>query len=291
MVLVQKHKLQVRKHLARTLTSEDDQPHKHQLTHPTATNTYQEIHEDLGLNYTAFVSSGLSPTDPNRALAFERSLPSTTRLTSHARSLSSDQQYPLHMPPSLTASPTSSTSRTTHSGFLGIHASIPELACRDAPDGRCYGENGETGFAVRRASGTKERYWLDDTTAHLAPLNTILHTESSNTNTNATTTPQSALISSPPAAAKEKLSIHFPTWDQLPVEFQNPTTSADFVSSIPFCAVESSGGDGGGGGVAWDGDEGMHFAMDMDMDMDMGMGMNMHLDTGFGTDFLGASLG
>jgi hypothetical protein len=66
--------------------------------------------------------------------------------------------------------------------------------------------------------------------------------------------------------------FQFPSWDQLPADFQNPTTSADFTSTIPISTsgysmpnVESSADDM----LAWDNEE-MDFAMDMDVDMDSG---------------------
>lgn len=69
--------------------------------------------------------------------------------------------------------------------------------------------------------------------------------------------------------------FQFPSWDQLPVDLQNPITSADFDSTIPISTTgftmpnaEGTVGDF----MAWDNDE-MNFAMDMDMDLDMEMGM------------------
>jgi hypothetical protein len=66
--------------------------------------------------------------------------------------------------------------------------------------------------------------------------------------------------------------FQFPTWDQLPADLQNPTTSADFASTIPISTTEfsmpntqSSAADP----LAWDNEE-MDFAMDMDIDMDLG---------------------
>lgn len=67
--------------------------------------------------------------------------------------------------------------------------------------------------------------------------------------------------------------FQFPSWDQLPLDLQNPTTSAGFHSTIP---ISTSGfampsGDAGQA-MAWDNEE-MNFTMDMDMDFDMEMDM------------------
>jgi hypothetical protein len=66
--------------------------------------------------------------------------------------------------------------------------------------------------------------------------------------------------------------FQFPNWDQLPVDFQNPTTSSDYNSTIPISTtgfsmpnLESSVADP----LAWDNEE-MDFAMDMDIDVDLG---------------------
>lgn len=65
--------------------------------------------------------------------------------------------------------------------------------------------------------------------------------------------------------------FQFPSWDQLPEEFQNPTSSADLSSTIPISTtgfsvpnVESSTDEF----MAWDNEE-MNFTMDMDLDLDM----------------------
>jgi hypothetical protein len=67
-------------------------------------------------------------------------------------------------------------------------------------------------------------------------------------------------------------NFQFPSWDQLPADFQNPTTSADFDSTIPISTtgfsmpnIPSTAADT----LAWDNEE-MDFAMDMDIDMDLG---------------------
>lgn len=59
-------------------------------------------------------------------------------------------------------------------------------------------------------------------------------------------------------------AFEFPSWDQLPPDFQNPTSSADFYSTIPISTSDGNIGDV----MAWDNDE-MNFAMDLDLDLDM----------------------
>ncbi|KAH5433128.1 hypothetical protein HBI32_054660 [Parastagonospora nodorum] len=70
---------------------------------------------------------------------------------------------------------------------------------------------------------------------------------------------------------QDTIDFQFPSWDQLPEEFQNPTSSADLSSTIPISTtsfsvpnVESSTDEF----MAWDNEE-MNFTMDMDLDLDM----------------------
>lgn len=59
--------------------------------------------------------------------------------------------------------------------------------------------------------------------------------------------------------------FHLPSWDQLPSEFQNPATSAGFLSTIPLEATTSAMDVGAVGAEAWD-DHELGFDMDMDLD-------------------------
>lgn len=65
-------------------------------------------------------------------------------------------------------------------------------------------------------------------------------------------------------------TFEFPSWDQLPADFQNPTSSADFYSTIPISTAVGSVSDA----MAWDNDD-MNFAMDMDLDMNMDEALDM----------------
>jgi hypothetical protein len=58
--------------------------------------------------------------------------------------------------------------------------------------------------------------------------------------------------------------FQFPSWDQLPEDLQNPTSSADFDSTIPITTTGVESTDT----LPWDD---MDFAMDLDTDMDMGL--------------------
>jgi hypothetical protein len=68
-------------------------------------------------------------------------------------------------------------------------------------------------------------------------------------------------------AVMDASDFQFPSWDELPEDFQNPTSSAGFESSIP--AEFGIGMDGGMGDMLpWDNEE-MNFQMDLDGDMDL----------------------
>lgn len=67
--------------------------------------------------------------------------------------------------------------------------------------------------------------------------------------------------------------FQFPSWDQLPLDFQNPTTSAGYSSTIPISTTGFMMPNvDAGGAMAWDNEE-MNFAMDLDLDLDMEMDM------------------
>jgi hypothetical protein len=69
--------------------------------------------------------------------------------------------------------------------------------------------------------------------------------------------------------------LHFPSWDQLPADFQNPTTSADFDSTIPISTMSFTAPNAEYSTdefMNWDNQD-MNFTMDMDMDLDMDLDM------------------
>jgi hypothetical protein len=184
--------------------------------------------EDLGLNSTAVVDSSfnlnnfnllnMSEDDPGRRLAVECYLSGTTRVSRHARQLSSGQQSSHTIPgltTSISTSPTSPISRTAS------------------------------------ATHNTDAEWFDSLLSSTAPTTD--------------TTPAPA--------------FHFPSWEQLPADLQNPKLSAGYVSTLPLGisndaagmtspgALDTAMDDGGAQTLRWDEDE-MSFEMDMDMDLD-----------------------
>ena len=239
---------------------------------PIDINGEHEIFEDLGINYGSaldpsfdvsnFACTSMSQNDPLRALSYEFALSgSVGAVQGHARQLSSGRQTPYSVP-GLTGSPTSPASyapiTTTSSAdnSLGVFEPISELACTAAgSDGPCFGEHGEIGFSTKTAGSPKRRYWLDDSTAHLAPFTS-----------SATEQP---MVDGLTAGGPTVDDFQFPSWDQLPEDFQNPTSSADFDSTIPITTTSvSMGAVEGTDAMPWDD---MDFAMDLDTDMDMGL--------------------
>ncbi|KAH6881484.1 hypothetical protein BKA58DRAFT_371652 [Alternaria rosae] len=233
-------------------------------------NGEHEIFEDLGINYGSALDSSfdinnfgctsMSQNDPLRALSYEFALSgSVGAVQGHARQLSSGRQTPYSVP-GLTGSPTSPASyapiTTTSSAdnLLGVFEPISELTCtRAGSGGLCFGEHGEIGFSIKTAGSPKRRYWLDDSTAHMAPFTS-------------STTEQPVC---PTVGESAMDDFQFPSWDQLPEDLQNPTSSADFDSTIPItasgvsmAAIEATDA------MPWDD---MDFAMDLDTDMDMGL--------------------
>ncbi|KAI4916396.1 uncharacterized protein J4E92_009313 [Alternaria infectoria] len=232
-------------------------------------NGEHEIFEDLGINYGSaldpsfdvsnFACTSMSQNDPLRALSYEFALSgSVGAVQGHARQLSSGRQTPYSVP-GLTGSPTSPASyapiTTTSSAdnLLGFCEPISELACTGA--GTCLGEQGEIGFSIKTAGLPKRRYWLDDSTAHLMPFTSSASEQPT----------VDGLTTGGPTVD----DFQFPSWDQLPEDFQNPTSSADFDSTIPITTTGvSMAAVEGTDAMPWDD---MDFAMDLDTDMDMGL--------------------
>jgi hypothetical protein len=252
---------------------------------------------DASFNVNNFGCLDMAQDDPARALAFECSLSGSTNLTKHARQLSSGRQTPHSIPGlsgSVSASPTSLTPKTTNEHSLGIFAPISEMACTSA-GGPCYGENGEVGFSVRKGAcsksqGKKKTYWLNDATASMASFNAQCSAAGETTYECAKVGFRSfdPIVEQGCSATNDELTMpsiqektcnkngdaiadigdfQFPSWDQLPEDFQNPTTSADFHSTIPI-STAAGVENGTTTSMAWDNDE-MNFTMDMDMELDL----------------------
>ncbi|EDU45194.1 homeobox and c2h2 transcription factor [Pyrenophora tritici-repentis] len=258
----------------------DTQPSSQDTTAP------HEVFEDLGLhsnsaldpsfNINNFACTNIPHNDPLRALSFECSLSgSLDFIQDHTRQLSSGRQTPYSVP-GLSGSPTSpasyapATNMTSTENLLGVYDPISELVCISAgTNGPCFGEQGELGFATKTAGSPKKRYWLNDATASMAPpfvtttVNDLMSFQAVNEQPS-TTTDESTTIQ----------DFHFPSWDELPEDLQNATSSADYSSAIP---TGTSGVDGmsavaeGAAAMAWDD---MDFTMDMDMDLDMNLGLD-----------------
>jgi hypothetical protein len=63
--------------------------------------------------------------------------------------------------------------------------------------------------------------------------------------------------------------FQFPSWDQLPTDLQNPTSSAGFGATIPISTSGVSMSDiEGTTSMPWDDTE-MGFEMDIDLDLDL----------------------
>ena len=177
-------------------------------------------------------------------------------------------------------------------GF-GVYESISELHCL-SPGGPCFGENGELGFATHNDTcrwSKKERFWVTESTA--ASFAAQYPTTSDSVSERANVDFRSSLPNNAEGCAANNGSFmppnpveddfQFPSWDQLPVNFQNPTTSAGYSPNIP---INTTGMDmldllatdsGAGTAMPWDTEE-MNFSMDMDLDMDLdidldGLGM------------------
>ncbi|CAO2655864.1 Nn.00g046670.m01.CDS01 [Neocucurbitaria sp. VM-36] len=270
----------------------------------TGITSHHEVYEDLGIhsntivdqsfNVNNFPCEDMSENDPGRALAFECSLSGSTRITDHVRQLSSGRQSPYSLPGlagSVSASPTSLAFNTPQ--LLGVHEPISEMTCT-GPGGPCYGESGEVGFCSRDKQ-KKKRYWLDSNTAKMAPSPTNTEKQRKDSGERIYECPKVGLRSFSPITEQECTAsdflmptvqektctksgdpisddFQFPSWDQLPADFQNPTTSADYNSTIPVSTtgvsmpgtteVTSSNP------TAWDDNE-LNFTMDMDLDFDL----------------------
>jgi hypothetical protein len=235
-------------------------------------NGDHEVFEDLGINYGSaldpsfdvsnFRCASMSQDDPMRALSFEFALSGSIGvIQGHARQLSSGRETPYSIP-GLSGSPTSPasyapiTTAASTDNLMGVFEPISELACTAAGSaGPCFGEHGEIGFATKTAGSPKRRYWLDETNAHLASFTT--------------STNEQPVFECPTAGESTVDDFQFPSWDQLPEDLQNPTSSADYNSTIPITttgvsmsAVEDAMS------MPWDD---MDFAMDLDTDMDMSL--------------------
>jgi hypothetical protein len=211
-----------------------------------------------------------------RALSFEFALSGTINHFQNARRTSSGRQTPYSLP-GLTGSSTSPASyapvtmATSTEQLPGIYEPISELACTSAGvNGPCFGESGEVGFATKTAGSPKRRYWLDEQNAHMAPFTSsnekpVYEWSSVGLISFEPITEQQCTATGEPTAD----DFQFPSWDQLPRDVQNPTSSAGFDATIPISTagvcmsdIEETTS------LPWD-DAEMGFDMDMDLDLEL----------------------
>lgn len=260
----------------------------------TGIHAQHEVYEDLGIhtntlvdpsfNLENFTCVSMAEDDPRRARAFDCTLSGSLKLFSdHARQLSSGRQSPYSMPGltgSVSASPTSVAPATT----TGAFDPISELACTFS-GGPCYGENGEIGYAARPSPQNKN-HWLESNTGLLETFEPIAEQQCTRSGDPLSNLPTSAAEPFMPAIQEKACTksgnhmpnvLDFPSWDQLPLDFQNPTTSADYNSGIPISTTGASmssleGIIAGDNLMAWD-DADLNFTMDMDLDLDNDLNM------------------
>ncbi|KAI8935335.1 hypothetical protein NX059_007920 [Plenodomus lindquistii] len=245
---------------------------------PNISSQY-EVFEDLGVhghstldpsfNMNNFPDLAVGATnDEDLAAVLDCALAGSARFCPPHSSGGQSPYTPQELTGSASASSTSpafqAPARQPSRPTFGVYESIAEMACT-SPSGPCYGENAEAGFANKSfGSFQVKRYWADPSPAHVDPnqafedavnpdIPPIVHESRSNKSAEPTTTHE---------------DFEFPSWDQLPEDLQNPTTSADFNPTIPIGTTATMGDNT----MSWD-DGDMNFAMDMDLDMDLGFDM------------------
>jgi hypothetical protein len=272
------------------------------LTNFTDITALHEIYEDLGVHKNSMLDSSfnvnnfecetLDQSHPDCSLAFECTLSGTTNVSAIARQLSPGHQTPQSVPALTGSAAVSSTSILPPSIEPDVYEPISELFCL-SPSGPCFGENGEAGFSTQYDTGPwskKERYWLneDNAASFAAQCTAIGKSVSERANVglrssfpiNEGSCPAGNGPFMPPNAGDLiEEDFQFPSWDELPVEFQDPATSADYDNTVPtnttevdvldLLAIDSSAS----AVMPWD-NEDMNFSMDMDLDMDLDLSMD-----------------
>ena len=201
-----------------------------------------------------------------RALSFEFALSGTINHFQDARRTSPGRQIPYNLSGLTTSSAlyAPATTATSTEQLLDVYEPISELACSSTG---CFGESGEAGFSVKTAGCAKKRYWLVESNTHMAPL-------TSGNEQSVFECPTVGLRSFEPINEQECTEpvgddFQFPAWDELPVDLQNPTSSAGYDSTIPISTTGvSMSAVEGTTSMPWDETE-MNFVMDMDLDLDL----------------------
>jgi hypothetical protein len=232
---------------------------------------HHEVYEDLGLNANSVLDPSfninnvrcldLADADHGRHLAYECALTGKVHFLSMAHQTFSSRQSPQSIP-----------------GLSGSVSGSPKSLASQA---------------LAMSSAQPSTHWPSEQTSPIASLNAQSTAAGESVYQCANVGLRSfsplnqqacpaddpfSILALQDRASKDDNPVHetddfqFPTWDQLPVDFQNPTTSAEFCSTIPISTtgfsmpnVQGSVGDL----LAWD-NEDMDFAMDLDVDMDLG---------------------
>lgn len=263
---------------------------------------------DPSFDMSNFDCANMSETEEQRKYRYSCSLSGTTRLMDEARQLSSGRQSPSGLPGPISSKSASPISSALPGSMApparrspGIYEPIDEIACT-VPGGPCFGENGEVGYATRSFGSfqvKKKHYWQNSFQTPLAVFPSISEKQCLNDpnavhECSATGLQSFSTIGEQACTAGGEPSIdameaiartegepllqdfQFPVWNQLPLEFQDHTTSADSDLSIPATttgvSMATAGTTSGDDLMPWD-DAEMNFNMDMDMDLDMDLDM------------------
>ena len=209
-------------------------------------NSHHEVYEDLGIhsysvldqsfNVNNFPYKNINENDPSRSLS------GSVRTSGLARQPSSGRQSPFSiqgLTGSISASPTTPA-------FQAPFPVIAEKQCTLSGEPLC----GYPEVGLRSFSPIIEQVCTDSGEPLMPSAQEKSTTQSGDLNLE---------------------DFQFPTWDQLPAHFQNPTSSADYNSTIPISitgvSMPAMEGTIGNGPMTWD-DTDLNFAMDMDLDFD-----------------------
>jgi hypothetical protein len=225
---------------------------------------HHDVYEDLGLhshsmldpsfNVNNFTCLDLPEDHPGRASAFECTLSGTLRNLSQTEGFYSSRQSSVGFAPMLSGSSAASpTSLTLQSS----------LAPRNDSENPVWLEENATSLAALNAqcaAAAKSVYECAE-----VGLRSFLPLDEQPCPVGAGFS-MPALQDNTGATALKSSDFQFPSWDQLPEDFQDPRASADFSSTLPLTSTAASSGDL----LGWDNDD-MNFTMDIDLDMDLDM--------------------
>jgi hypothetical protein len=245
------------------------------LTHRLGIGAHHEIYEDLGIhshsvldqsfNVNNFGFLDLSLDHPGRASAFE------CALTGTVRTLPKEQRVSSSRTSSTGIHPTLSSSSSASPNSLAFQASI--ATTKEQQDAHWLGENVASMASLNAQCSAAGESIYDCAKVGLQSFSSLDEQKCPRGDDFLTPAMQERIYHSDGEAALDASDFRFPSWDQLPKDLQNPTTSADFCSTIPLGTTATSipGLDSSAGDfIVWDNDD-MNFTMDMDLDMDLNM--------------------